>query len=113
MPFGEKTITLSRRPEPTKNGDYVFRRSGVHASVYINKRIFTRGIPPDTITLTSEADVFRLPGNLDPDATNRRITLLQERAARKRERAAHELSDADALHHRAQQLHDALDRLGQ
>ena len=113
MTLGEKTITLVRRPEPTKNGDYVFRREGVKASIYINRRIFTRGTMPDTITLSSDEDIFRLPGNIDPDATEKRITMLEERAAKKRERAESQLTAADKLHTEAEALHASLDRIGQ
>ena len=100
----EHTITLTRRPEPTKAGDYVFQRDGVKASIYVNKRIFKRGTAPNTITLSSEEDVFRLPGNLDPDAMAKRIALLQERIARKHKRAENELRQADALNAKAAAL---------
>ena len=75
------------------------------ASIYVNKRIFKRGTAPNTITLSSEEDVFRLPGNLDPDAMAKRIARLQERIARKRKRAENELSQADALNTKAEALH--------
>jgi len=113
MPTGENTITLTRRAEPTVAGDWVFRRDDVKASVYINKRIFVRDGAPATITLTADTDIFRLPGNLDPEATAKRIALLEERAAKKRERAESDLNDADELRIKAEELNDALERLAQ
>jgi len=110
---GENSITLTRRAEPTVAGDWVFRRADVKASVYINKRIFVRDAAPETITITTGEEVFRLPGNLDPEATAKRIALLEERAAKKRDRAGVELSDAEALSVKAEELTAALDRLGQ
>ena len=110
---GENTITLTRRAEPTVAGDWVFRRDDVKASVYINRRIFVRDAAPTTITITTDEEVFRLPGNLDPEATARRITLLEERAAKKRECADAALFDAEALSVKAEELTAALDRLGQ
>jgi len=110
---GENTITLTRRAEPTVAGDWVYRRSDVKASVYINRRIFVRDAAPETITITTGEEVFRLPGNLDPEATARRIALLEEREAKKRERAESDLSAADDLRVKAEILNAALDRLGQ
>jgi len=110
---GENTITLTRRAEPTVAGDWVYRRSDVKASVYINRRIFVRDAAPETITITTGEEVFRLPGNLDPEATAKRIALLEEREAKKRERAESDLSAADELRVKAEILNAALDRLGQ
>ena len=97
MTQGERTITLYRRAAPTKNGDYVFRREGVRASVYVNKRIFVRGAVPDSITLSTESDIFRLPHNLDPDATSKRVAVLEAKATRKR-------AQANAMLERAREL---------
>ena len=113
MIAGERTITLTRRDRPTKNGDWVFRRPGVKASIYVNKRIFTTVLPPDTLTLSSDADEFRLPGNLDPEATSKRIDLLEERELRARMRAESQVHHADKLRTQAKVLHDKLDLLGQ
>ena len=110
---GENTITLTRRAEPTVAGDWVFRREDVKASVYINKRIFVRDAAPATITITADDDVFRLPGNLDPEATARRIALLEDRELKKRQRAEADLNDADDLRIKAEELNATLDRLGQ
>ena len=110
---GENTITLTRRAEPTVAGDWVFRREDVKASVYINKRIFVRDAAPATITITADDDVFLLPGNIGPEATARRIGLVEEREAKKRERAESDLSAADDLRVKAEILNAALDRLGQ
>ena len=110
---GENTITLTRRAESTVAGDWVFRREDVKASVYINKRIFIRGAAPTTITITADTDIFRLPGNLDPEATARRIALLEDRELKKRQRAEADLNDADDLRIKAEELNATLDRLGQ
>lgn len=112
MSAGEHTITLTRRPHPTKNGDWVFRRPGVKASIYVNKRIFTADLP-ETITLSSQADVFRLPGNLDPEATSKRIDMLEERELHARQRAELQIQQANKLRIKSRALHDALDLLGQ
>ena len=109
---GEKTITLTRRPGPTKAGDWVYRRPGVKASVYVNKRIFKRDTIPDTITLSSEEDVFRLPGNLDPEAVAKQISMLKDRAAKKRARAETTLRQADELHSKVEELNATLDTFG-
>ena len=113
MVSGENTITLTRRAEPTVAGDWVFRREDVKASIYINKRIFVRDAAPTTITITADEDVFRLPGNLDPEATARRIALLEDREAKKRERAESDLTAADDLRRKAEILNATLDKLGQ
>ena len=79
---GERVVTLKLRPEPTKNGDYVYRREGVRASIYVNKRIFTRATMPKTITLSCvEGDVFRFPHNLDPEATRKQIAKLENQVS--------------------------------
>lgn len=111
--IGEKEIILTCRPEPTANGDYKFSRDGVKASVYVNKRIFKRGTIPQTITLSSEEDVFRLPGNLDSEAMTKRIAMLKDRVDRKRHRAEQDLTQADELHGKMTKLNAALDVLGQ
>ena len=109
---GEHTITLTLRPGATKNGDWVYRREGVKASVYINRRIFTRGTVPETITLTaSEGAVFRLPNNLNPEATAKRVEMLESRALRKQELAEDILSEAEDLRSKAGELTASLDRL--
>lgn len=98
MSKGTRTIILNRRAEPTKNGDHVFRHSeGLRASVYVNKRIFIRGHVPDNITLTTDDDIFRLPHNLDPDATARRVETLEAKAEKKR-------AQADAMLEKAREL---------
>ena len=108
---GEHTITLTKRPGPTKAGDWVYRRPGVKASIYVNKRIFARGtVPPETLTLTSQgADVFRFPNNLDPEATARRVEILKAKAQRKHEQADHAMRQAQELTERAQQEAEKLD----
>ena len=118
MPTGEKTITLTLRtkpgstdPHPTANQDLVYRRAGVSSSVYITKRMFCQESPPHTLTLTSEADDFRLPDNLDPDATTKRIEMLQDREARKRDHAETELGQANELRTKAEALLATLDRI--
>lgn len=109
---GEHTITLTLRPGATKNGDWVYRREGVKASVYINRRIFTRGTVPETITLTaSEGAVFRLPNNMNPEATAKRVELLNSRALRKQEIAEEAMNDAEDLRSKASALNASLDRL--
>ena len=111
---GEKTITLTLRPGATKNGDWVYRRDGVQASIYITRRLFTRGTVPQTITLTSsDGDVFRLPNNLNPEATAKRVEMLEHRASRKQEIAEDILSEAEDLRNKAGELNASLDRLGQ
>lgn len=98
---GERTITLLRRPTPTKNGDHVFRRAGVRASVYVNKRIFAKGQQiPNEITLSSEQEIFRLPGNFDPAATAKRVETLEAKAEKKR-------AQADAMLEKARELGNA------
>ena len=112
--IGEKAITLQLRPEPTLNGDWVYRREGVRATVYVNQRIFVRDRVPETITITSKgADVFRLTNNLDKQATEQRIQLLENRVTRKQKIATTALHKADTLRVKAQRLTAALDRLGQ
>jgi len=109
---GEHRITLTLRPGATKNGDWVYRREGVKASVYVNRRIFTRGTVPETITLTaSEGAVFRLPNNLNPEATAKRVEMLESRALRKQELAEDILSEAEDLRSKAGELNASLDRL--
>ena len=111
---GEHTITLTLRPGATKNGDWVYRRDGVKASVYVNRRMFTRGTIPETITLSSaEGDVFRLPNNINPEATAKRVEMLESRASRKQEIAEDILSEAEDLRVKAGELNASLDRLGQ
>jgi hypothetical protein len=110
---GENTITFTRREKPTVAGDWVFRRDGVKASVYINKRIFVRGEAPASITITADVDVFRLPGNLDPEATALRIAQLEDRESKKRNRAESDLRAADDLRKKAELLSASLDSLGQ
>ena len=108
--IGEHTITLQLRPGQTKNGDWVYRRDGVRASIYINQRIFKRGTVPETITLSSsEGDVNRLRNNLDPEATTRRIEHLRHRAQRKREIASDALTQADAMREKVDALSASLD----
>lgn len=97
MSRGEQTIILHRRPEPTKNGDHVYRREGVRASVYVNKRMFLRGQMPDEITLSSSEPIFRLPHNLDPDVTAKKVEVLEAKATKKR-------AQADAMLERAREL---------
>ena len=89
MPIGETSITLYKREEPTKNGDYVYRRPGVRASCYVNKRIFAKGIDaPDTLTLTADTPVFRRPSDqIDPAEAKARADRLSATAMRSRERA--------------------------
>jgi hypothetical protein len=111
MPVGQRSLTLTRRSEPTSSGDLVFRHPDVRASVYITKRMFTRGSLPNTITLTTSEDVIRLPGNLDPELTAKRIAFLETREQRNRARAEEELGKADALARKARTLHDSIDRL--
>jgi hypothetical protein len=94
---GEHTITLHRRPEPTKNGDHVYRREGVRASVYVNKRVFVRGAVPDQLTLSASSDIFRLPHNYDPEASAKRVEVLEAKATKKREQADAMLEKARAL----------------
>ena len=108
---GERSITLQRREGVTGNGDHVFRREGVKASIYCTPRMFRRGQLPDSITITCTDDVFRLPGNLDPEATQRRIALLEERALKKRTRAQTDLSAADEIDILADALQASLERL--
>ena len=100
MSRGEQTIILHRRPEPTKNGDLVFRREGVRATVYVNKRIFVRGQVPEEITLSASEPIFRLPHNLDPDVTAARVEALEAKATKKR-------AQADAMLARARELGNA------
>ena len=95
--MGESRIPLQRRATPTKNGDWVFRRDGVRASVYVNKRIFIRGQVPDEITLEAPGNLFRIPGNLDPEATAKRIETLEAKAEAKREQAEAALERAREL----------------
>ena len=97
MSRGEHTITLKKRAENTKNGDLVFRREGVRATVYINKRIFVRGQVPQEITLSASEPIFRLPHNLDPDVTAARVAALEAKATKKR-------AQADAMLERAREL---------
>ena len=89
MPVGETSITLFKRESPTKNGDFVYRRPGVRASVYVNKRIFAKGVePPDTLTLTADTPVFRRPADqIDPEVAQARADRLSAAATRSRERA--------------------------
>lgn len=89
MPTGETTITLFKREAPTKNGDYCYRRPGVRASVYVNKRIFAKGIqPPDTLTISADAPIFRRPSDqVDPEEAKARADRLSAVATRSRERA--------------------------
>ena len=89
MPLGETSITLFKRESPTKNGDYVYRRPGVRASAYVNKRIFAKGVePPDTLTLTADTPVFRRPADqIDPEVAQARADRLSAAATRSRERA--------------------------
>ena len=94
---GENTITLTRRATPTKNGDHVFRREGVRASVYVNKRVFVRGEVPDHVTLSASSDIFRLPHNYDPDGAARRVEALEAKATKKREQADAMLAKAREL----------------
>jgi hypothetical protein len=111
---GEHRITLTLRPGATKNGDWVYRRKGVKASVYVNRRIFTRGTVPTSITLTSaDGDVFRLPNNLNPEATAKRVEMLESRASRKQEIAEDILHEAKDLRSKAGELTATLDRFGQ
>jgi hypothetical protein len=86
---GENTIILVRRPEPTKNGDHVYRREGVKASVYVNRRIFGKGVSvPDTLTVTAEEPIFRFPADaVDPEVAAAKAERLKARAERSRERA--------------------------
>jgi len=108
--IGESEITLMRREGQTKNGDWVYRRPGVKASVTCNQRMFKRGTVPNTITLTSsEGDVFRLRNNLDPKDTERRIELLQQRIQRKQELGSKALHKADALREKVNELTASLD----
>ena len=95
--MGEHTIVLQRREEPTKNGDWVFRREGVKATVYVCRRIFAKGVVPDEITLSSPDPIFRRQGPaMDPAKIQERADRLTARAARSRERA-------DAAQERARQ----------
>lgn len=89
MSAGETSIALYRREQPTKNGDYVYRRPGVRASVYVNKRIFGKGVgAPDTLTLTADTPIFRRPADqVDPDQAKARAARLSAVATRSRERA--------------------------
>ena len=87
-----------RRAEPTKNGDWVFRREGVRATVYVCRRIFARGVVPDEITLTSPDPIFRRQGPaVDPAKVQARADRLTERAERSQQRA-------DAAQARAREL---------
>ena len=96
MSQGENTITLTRRDEPTKNGDHVYRREGVKASVYVNKRIFGKGIAaPQELTVKSEEAIFRLPSDaVDPEVAAAKAARLKARAERSRERAETALENA-------------------
>ena len=96
MSQGDNTIILIRREEPTKNGDHVYRREGVKASVYVNKRIFGKGVaPPDTMTVTAEEPIFRRPSDaVDPAFAAAKAEKLQARAERSRERAETALEKA-------------------
>jgi hypothetical protein len=88
MQHGEQTVVLQRRDEPTKNGDWVFRRAGVRATVYICPRIFAKGVVPDEITLTSPDPIFRRQGaSVDPLAVQARADMLTARAERSQFRA--------------------------
>ena len=89
MPSGETTITLYKRDQPTKNGDFCYRRPGVRASVYVNKRIFAKGVlPPETITISADAPIFRRPSDqVDPEEAKARAARLSAVATRSRERA--------------------------
>ena len=100
MSRGEQPIILHRRPEPTKNGDLDFRREGVRATVYVNKRIFVRGHVPEEITLSASEPIFRLPHNLDPDVTAARVAALEANATKTR-------AQADAMLERARELGNA------
>jgi len=85
---GEQTIVLQRRADPTKNGDWVFRRDGVRATVYVCRRIFARGVVPDEITLTSPDPIFRRQGpGVDPAKAQARADRLTARAERSQSRA--------------------------
>jgi hypothetical protein len=107
---GDSTITLQRREGQTKNGDYVYRRSGVRASVYVNQRIFKRGTVPQTITIAStEGDVFRLPHNRNPEATAKQVAWLEDRVARKEAISQDALSDAEILRTKVGELNATLD----
>ena len=109
--IGESSITLTRREGQTKNGDWVYRREGVKASVTFNQRIFKRGSVPDTITITSSAgEVFRLRNSLNPADTERRIELLQQRIQRKQELGSKALTKAEALQEKVSQLTASLDK---
>ena len=111
--IGEKEITLTLRKGQTKNGDWIYRREGVKASVTCNQRLFKRGVdknPPKTLTLTSSEDeVFRLRNNLDPEEATRRIELLQQRIQRKQELGSKALTKAEALQEKVSKLTAALD----
>ena len=98
MSHGDNTIILIRREAPTKNGDHVYRREGVKASVYVNKRIFGKGVaPPDTMTVTAEEPIFRRPSDaVDPAFAAAKAEKLQARAERSRERAERALGDDSA-----------------
>ena len=86
--YGERTIVLNRRAEPTKNGDWVFRREGVRATVYVCKRIFAKGVVPDEITITSHDPIFRKQGpSVNPVAIQARADMLTARAERSQDRA--------------------------
>lgn len=89
MSQGENTIILVRRDEPTKNGDHVYRREGVRASVYVNKRIFGKGVPPpETLTVTADEPIFRFPSDaVDPEVAAAKAEKMKARAERSRERA--------------------------
>lgn len=93
---GEQSITLHRRDDPTKNGDHVYRRPGVRASVYVNKRVFGRGMAaPPTLTLSADDPIFRRSAaDLDPADVSAKADRLQQRAARSRERAEEALERA-------------------
>ena len=104
MAAGENSITLYKRDEPTKNGDLVYRRDGVRASVYVNKRNFLRGEAPDVITVTSDDPIFRRPvGEIDPEVAAARVQQLQAKADRKRDQAGELLEKARTLSSQAEQ----------
>lgn len=91
---GDRTIDLERRSHPTKNGDWVFRREGVKATVYVCPRIFAKGVVPDRITISSPDPVFRRQGPaVNPAKVAARAARLTERATRLAKRA----DDAAAL----------------
>ena len=89
MSHGESTIILIRREEPTKNGDHVYRREGVRASVYVNKRIFGKGVaPPDSLTVTADTPIFRREDEaIDPEVAREKVARLQARAEKSRLKA--------------------------